>query len=298
MRVFVAVAEAEGFASAARQLGMSPPAVTRAVSALEQRVGARLLQRTTRVVRLTESGAHFLADAKRILAEIDEAEASAGGVHSEARGQVALTAPVMFGHRHVAPIVLDFLARHRHVAVRTLFVDRIVELVEEGLDVAVRIAHLPPSSLSAIRVGAVRRMICASPAYLAGHGMPRVPGDLARLNAMVGSQPVWTFTAGAKAETVRPQTRLVVNSAEASIAAAVAGHGLARVLSYQVAAELRDGRLVVVLAGYEPPPLPVNIVHAEGRRAAARVRAFIDFAVERLRAEPALGWASPAPHGA
>jgi DNA-binding transcriptional LysR family regulator len=294
MRIFVAVAEAQSFAAAGRRLGMLPPAVTRAVSALERRVGVRLLQRTTRVVRLTEAGAHFLADAKRIMVEIDEAEAAAAGVHGEARGTVAVTAPVIFGHRHVTPIMLDFLARHRHVAVRALFLDRIVDLVDEGLDIAVRIAHLPPSSLSAIRVGAVRRMICASPAYLAEHGVPQVPRDLARFDAIVGTQPVWTFTMGRKTESVTPRARFVVNAAEESIAAAVAGQGLVRALSYQVAAELRDGRLKVVLAEYEPQPLPVNVVHAEGRRAALRVRTFIDFAVERLRADPVLRWASAA----
>ena len=178
MRVFVAVAEAQGFAAAARRLALSPPAVTRAVSALEERIGARLLHRTTRLVRLTEAGQRFLADAKRILGEIDEAEASAAGAYAAPRGQIAVTAPVMFGRMHVAPIVLDFLERHPQVSVRLVLLDRIADLMEEGFDVAVRIAHLPDSSLTALKVGAVRRVVCASPEYLERHGTPQTPADL------------------------------------------------------------------------------------------------------------------------
>ncbi|MPZ59183.1 MAG: LysR family transcriptional regulator [Rhizobiales bacterium] len=161
MYAFVAVAEEQGFAPAAKRLGMSPPAVTRAIVALEEHLGTRLFKRTTRIVRLTEAGARFLADCKRILSELDEAEASAAGAHSEPRGQIAVTAPAMFGRMFVAPIAVDFLARHPQVTVRTLLVDRVVDLIEEGLDVAVRIAHLPDSSLTAIRVGSMRH-VCVS----------------------------------------------------------------------------------------------------------------------------------------
>ena len=289
MRVFVAVAEGQGFAPAARRLGMSPPAVTRAVSALEDRIGTRLLHRTTRIVRLTEAGTRFLADCKRILGEIEEAEASAAGSHAEPRGHLAITAPVMFGRMYVAPIVLDFLSRYPRVTARTLFVDRVVDLIDEGLDIAVRIAHLPDSSLRAVPVGSVRRVVCASPDYLAARGAPRTPGDLAHLDAIVfslsGALEEWTFASG---ERVSPPTQLIVNSNDVAIAAALAGRGLARVLSYQIAPELREGRLKIVLAQFEPPPIPIAIVHAEGRRAAAKVRAFVDFAVTRLRADNAL----------
>ncbi len=290
MRVFVAVAEAGGFASAARSLRASPPAVTRAVAALEDRIGARLLHRTTRTVRLTEAGARFLADARRILAELDEAEATAAGAHAEPRGQLAVTAPLLFGKMHVAPVVLDFLARHPAVSARTLFVDRVVDLMDEGIDVAVRIAVLPDSTLSAIRVGHVRRVVCAAPGYLARNGVPAVPRDLERFDCIgfqSGAAPApWVFPAasGDGSETVRPPMRLLVNNADVAVEAAIAGRGITRVLSYQAAEAVRDGRLAVLLADREPPPVPVQLVHLEGRRAAARVRAFVDFATERLRA--------------
>ena len=292
MRIFAAVAEEQGFARAARRLAMSPPAVSRAVFELEERIGTRLLHRTTRSVRLTEAGARYLADCKRILGEVEEAEASAAGSHAEPRGQFAVTAPVMFGRLHVAPILLDFLARHPRVTARTLLVDRIVDLMEEGLDVAVRIAHLSDSSLSAARVGLVRRVVCASPDYLAARGTPQTPAELAHHDAIAFSQATepqqWSFAAGAGVVTVEPPAQLTVNTADVAIAAAVAGRGLTRVLSYQIAAELRAGQIEIVLAEFEPPPLPIHIVHLEGRRAAARVRAFVDFAVERLRADRSL----------
>ena len=292
MRVFVAVAEAAGFAAAARRLGMSAPAVTRAVAELEQRIGTRLLQRTTRIVRVTDAGTRYLADCRRILAEVAEAEASAAGAHAEPRGQLAVTASVMFGRMFVAPVILDFLARYPEVAVRFVLLDRIADLVEEGLDVAVRIAHLPDSALSAVKVGAVRRVVCASPEYLARHGTPRRPADLRAFDA-VSFSPMpateeWSFAHGAESETVRPPTRFIVNNTDVAVAAAAAGRGFVRALSYQIAPELSAGRLKIVLEDFEPPPLPIHIVHAEGRRASARVRAFVDFAVERLRAEKSL----------
>jgi DNA-binding transcriptional LysR family regulator len=292
MRAFVAVAEEQGFAAAARRLAMSPPAVTRAIVALEDRIGTRLLHRTTRTVRLTEAGTRFLADCKRILGELDEAEASAAGSHAEPRGRLAVTASVMFGRLYVAPVVLDFLALNPRVTARTLFVDRVVDLVDEGLDVAVRIAHLPDSSLTALRVGAVRRVVCASPDYLARRGTPRRLDELAQHDAIVFSPAEaaedWSFGAGSPGETVRPPARLIVNSAEVAIAAAAAGHGITRVLSYQAAAEVRAGRLAIVLAALEPPAIPISVVYPEGRRAAAKVRAFVDFAAARLRADAAL----------
>jgi DNA-binding transcriptional LysR family regulator len=292
MRAFVAVADEQGFAAAARRLGMSPPAVTRAIVALEDRIGTRLLHRTTRTVRLTEAGTRFLADCKRILGELDEAEASAAGSHAEPRGRLAVTASVMFGRLYVAPVVLDFLALNPRVTARMLFVDRVVDLVDEGLDVAVRIAHLPDSSLTALRVGAVRRVVCASPDYLARRGTPRRLDELAQHDAIVFAPAEaaedWSFGAGSAGETVRPPARLIVNSAEVAIAAAAAGHGITRVLSYQAAAEVRAGRLAIVLAALEPPAIPISVVYPEGRRAAAKVRAFVDFAAARLRADAAL----------
>jgi DNA-binding transcriptional LysR family regulator len=292
MRVFAAVAEGGGFAAASRALGMSPPAVTRAVAALEERVGTRLLTRTTRVVRLTEAGTRYLADCKRILSEVDEAEASAAGSHAEPRGTLNLTASVMFGRLYVAPVLFDFLAQHPRVVARTVLVDRIVDMMEEGMDVAVRIAHLPDSAFSAVRVGQVRRVVCASPDYLEQHGVPRTLDDLERHEAIVfapgPNATDWVFPVKGRNVSLRPRTQLVVNTVEVTIAGAVAGRGLTRALSYQIAPELASGRLKIVLEEFEPPPLPIHIVHAEGRRAAARVRAFVDFAAKRLRANAAL----------
>jgi DNA-binding transcriptional LysR family regulator len=176
MQAFIAVADEGGFARAGRRLSLSPPAVTRAIGALEQRLGAPLFHRTTRRVRLTEAGTRFLADCRRILAELDAAEAAAAGEHAELRGQIGITASVLFGRMHIAPLLFDFLAQHPRLTARTLFVDRIVDLIDEGLDVAVRIAQLPDSALHAVPVGAVRRVVCASPAFLAAHGGgPRAP---------------------------------------------------------------------------------------------------------------------------
>lgn len=293
MRIFVAVAEAEGFAAAARRLSLSPPVVTRAVAALEERIGARLLHRSTRVVRLTEAGTRFVADCKRILGELEDAEASAAGSHTEPRGQLSVTASVMFGRMFVAPILFDFLSQHPHVQARALLVDRVVDLLDEGLDVAVRIAHLDPLSLDvAARVGSVRRVVCASPDYLSAHGVPEAPRDLARFDvvgfSVATTPPEWSFTSDAGVETIRPSARLVVNATEVAIAAALAGHGLTMALSYQVADAVRLRHLRIVLEDFEPPPVPIHVVHREGRRAAARVRALVDFAVERLRANPAI----------
>ncbi|MCC6468805.1 MAG: LysR family transcriptional regulator [Alphaproteobacteria bacterium] len=292
MRVFVAVADRAGFAAAARGLGLSAPAATRAIAALERRVGTRLMQRTTRRLRLTEAGQRYLADCKRILGEIDEAEASAAGAHAEPRGPLGITAPAMFGRVFVAPIAIEFAERHPQVAARLFLADRLVDLIDEGYDVAVRIAHLADSALTAVRVGSVRRVICASPTYLAQHGMPRTPADLQRFDAIafapIGPAQEWSFRVGQRTQTIRPPARLVANTAEVAVAAAVAGRGLTSVLSYQVGPELRAGKLKLVLADHELPPVPVQVVHHEGRRASARVRAFVDLAVERLRAEKAL----------
>lgn len=289
MQVFAAVAETESFAAAARRLGLSPPAVTRAVAGLEERIGTRLLHRTTRSVRLTDGGQRFLADCRRILAEVEEAEAAAAGQHAALRGRIAITAPVMFGRLHVAPAVLAFLDRFPQVSARLLLLDRVVDMMEEGIDVAVRIAHLADSSLKAVRVGEVRRVVCASVAYLAQHGEPRTPADLERHPAIFTSPSAdvqeWSFDRPAKGTRIAPPGQLTMNSSDVAIAAVLEGRGCTRLLSYQVASEVRAGRIRIVLAGHEPPPIPVHLVQMEGRRAPARVRAFVDFAAERLRAE-------------
>jgi DNA-binding transcriptional LysR family regulator len=298
LRVFVAVAEHHGLAPAARHLSLSAPAVTRAIAALEQRLGVQLLQRSTRSLRLTDIGERFLDDCRRILADLDEAEAAAGGAHAAPQGQLAVTAPAMFGRLHVAPIALDFLAQHPQLSLRSYFVDRIVHLLDEGFDVALRIARLPDSGLTAVRVGSVRRVVVASPAYLERRGEPEVPAELVHHDAIGFSQTgganvPWSFCTpnaaeNAPRELVQPRMRLIANTGEVGIDAALRGQGLARALSYQVDADLRAGRLRIVLAAFEPPAIPVHLVHAAGRKAPAKVRAFVDFAVERLRAEPVL----------
>lgn len=287
MRAFVAAGEEQGFAAAARRLGQSPPAVTRAVAALEKHIGTLLLHRTTRIVRLTDAGARYLADCKRVLAEIDEAEASAAGSHGKPEGELTVTAPVLFGRLFVAPVILAFLGRYPAVSVRTTLLDRVADLIEEGFDVGIRIAHLPDSAMSAIRVGEVRRVVCASPDYLARRGTPKSPADIARHDAISFGSPdgpvSWPFVTGGRIERVTPPARFMVNTADVAVAAAIAGHGLTQVLSYQAAADVRASKLKIVLAEFEQPPIPIHVVHAAGRQANARVRAFVDFAASQLR---------------
>lgn len=298
MSVFVAVAESESFSAAARRLGMSAPAVTRAVSALEQRLGVRLLTRTTRFVRATEAGLRYLEDARRILAEVDEADEAAGGVNATPRGRLAITAPVLFGRMYVAPVLVDYLRRYPDVTVSALFLDRVVHLVEEGLDAGIRIGHLPDSSLQAIRVGQVRSVLCASPAYLKESGVPRTPEALREhvLVAASGLSPTseWKFMRGAEAFSLKISPRLTVTTNDAAIEAALRGFGIARLLSYQVAPRLAAGELQVVLEEYEVPALPIHVIHREGRQSAAKVRSFVDMVVERLRADGSLNGVTPA----
>lgn len=292
MNVFVAVAEAESFAAAARRLRLSPPAVTRAVVALEERLGVRLLTRTTRVVRVTEAGARYLEDARRIMMELDEADAAAAGVNASPRGHLAVTAPVLFGKLYVMPVITEYQSSFEQTSVSALFVDRLVNLVEEGIDVGIRIGELPDSSLRAIRVGQVRRVVVGAPAYFDEHGMPQTPEDLTthRLVASSGVSPTndWVFQSASGKRTVRVQPRIIVNTNDAPLEAARRGYGLTRLLSYQVAPELASGELRAVLTDCEEPVLPVHVVHREGRHGSAKVRSFVDLAVARLRADGAL----------
>lgn len=292
MTVFVTVVDEGGFASAARKLELSPPVVTRAVAELEERLGLRLLTRTTRVVRVTEAGARFAEDCRRILADLEAAEDAASGAHASARGTLVLTAPVLFGHLFVMPVLVDYLTRCPEVDAQCLFVDRVVNLDEEGVDVAVRIGELPDSSLQAIKVGHVRQVLVASPAYLQAHGRPDHPSDLSRHTLVSrGGAPVevdWQFEEDGKPLHQRVRARIRTSSNDSAIAAAVAGFGITRLLSYQVAQGLQQGQLETVLESFEKPALPIHVVHREGRRATQKVRGFIDLAVDALRAHPAL----------
>ncbi|EWY41961.1 LysR family transcriptional regulator [Skermanella stibiiresistens SB22] len=287
MKVLVRIADTGGFAEAARQLHMSPPAVTRAVAALEDLIGARLLIRTTRSVKLTEAGHRYVEDCRRILAAIEQAEASAAGSFAKPTGGLTVTASVQFGQMHIMPIMMDFLETYPEVTGTVLLLDRVTNLVDEGIDVAIRIGHLPDSTHRATRVGSVRRVICGAPAYLERHGVPEHPTELARhrLIAVTSAWPSldWRFGPGGKIVAhVKPA--LFCNSNAAGIGAARAGWGLARVLSYMIAPDLLDGSLRTVLGEFEEEPLPIHVVHPEGRNASAKVQAFVDFAAARLRA--------------
>jgi len=287
INVFVAVVDASGFAGAARKLNISPPAVTRAISELESHLGARLLTRTTRVVRVTEAGARYVEDCRRILAELAEADESVSGLHGAPRGRLTVTAPVLFGALHVTPVMTEFLQRYPEVTASCWFLDRVVNLTDEGVDVAVRIGELPDSSLQAIRVGSVRRVICAAPTYLARHGEPQEPDELAdhtliSANAVTPA-PEWRFKVDGDVRTVKVAPRMLTTTNDSAIAAAVGGFGLTRLMSYQVDALVRSGQLQRVLESYELAQLPVHLVHREGRHASHKARAFIDLAIERLR---------------
>ncbi|MHA4866598.1 LysR family transcriptional regulator [Duganella sp. PWIR1] len=287
MTVFICVGEEESFAAAARRLDLSPAAVTRAISGLEEHLGVKLLLRTTRNVRLTEAGRRYMDDSRAILASIAEANEAAAGINSAPKGNLSVTASVLFGRSYIMPCIVRFLKDYPEVEVSAYFLDRVVNLVEEGMDVAVRIGHLPDSNLKALRVGQVRRVLCASPEYLAKHGVPQHPADLLRhtIIAASGISPrvEWKFGALDDPTMVRMKPRLTVTSNDAAIDAAVGGLGVCRLLSYQVAEQLRDGRLSIILADYEEAPLPVHVLHRESKFGSAKVRKFIDMLVDYLR---------------
>jgi DNA-binding transcriptional LysR family regulator len=292
MNTFLAVVDTGGFAPAARKLRVSPPVVTRAVAELEERLGVQLLVRTTRVVRVTETGARYAEDCRRLLAGIADAEETATGTHLAPRGQLSVTASVLFGSMFVTPIMTAYLERYPQVEATCWFLDRVVNLVDEGMDVAVRIGELPDSSLQAIRVGHVRRVLCAAPAYLEQAGTPQSIEELEQHTVIsaTGITPHndWRFMRDDQHLTTRVTPRLTVNTNDAAVTAAKAGFGITRLMSYQVAAHLRDGSLVCLLDAFEPAPLPVNLVHREGRHASHRVRSFLDMAISALRSDALL----------
>lgn len=292
MKTFVTVVECGGFTAAARKLDVSLSVVSRIITELEAHLGVRLLTRTTRVVRPTETGAAYFENCKRILGEIEEAELTAAGTHAAPRGNLVLTAPVLFGARYVTPIVVEYLQRYPEVDVNCLLLDRNVNFIDEGVDVGVRIGELASSSLQAIAVGKVRRVVCAAPSYLERHGVPRTPDELAAHTLIqttgISTLPEWRFMDQGELRPLRFTPRLATTTNDSAIAAAVDGLGLARALSYQVAGELAEGRLRAVLVEYEPPALPIHVIHREGRHAMQKVRAFLDLAIDRLRGDSTL----------
>ena len=281
MQAFVAVADLKGFAPAARKLGLSPSAVTRLVAALEQRLGARLLQRTTRSVTLTDVGTRYLERARRILADIEEAEGAAEGERTRPSGRLVVSAPVGFGRRHVSPIMSVYLKRYGEVSAELRLSDRMVNLVEEGVDLAVRIGHLPDSSLVARHVGEMPRIVVASPGYLKARGEPKTPEAIASHDTILfGSTPEWRFVRDGREFRVTCTPRFTTNIADAAIQYAEADGGLTDVMAYQAADAIKADRLKVVLAKFQRPPLPIQIVYPTSRLLSAKVRAFVDLVVE------------------
>jgi DNA-binding transcriptional LysR family regulator len=280
MQAFVTVADHKGFAPAARKLGLSASAVTRMVAALEERVGARLLQRTTRSVMLTDAGERFLERARRILADVEEAEGAVQAERTQPTGRLVVSAPLGFGRRHVTPLMSTYLKRYPDVAGDLRLSDRMVNLVEEGIDIAVRIGHLPDSSLVARAVGDMRRMVVASPDYLAAHGEPHHPSEIAAHRTVhfgaLSAAPDWRFVEDGREVRVACAPRFTTNSADAAIYHAEQGGGLTRVLAYQAAEGLASGRLKAVLVDYEIAPLPIHLVYPTSRLLSAKVRAFVD----------------------
>ena len=287
LEVFVAVADAGSFTKAGTRLRLSPPAVTRAISALEDRLGARVFNRTTRSLTITDVGQRFLENARRILTDIDTAEKEAVGEAAMPHGHLAITASVTFGRAALAPVVCSFLGQHPRVSASVLLLDRVVNLIEEGIDVAIRIGHLPDSNLIAKRIGEVRRILVASPNYLARRGTPVSPSEL-RLHSVIaftGLMPnrEWHFLNGQKPGSVNLRPVLEVNDAFAAIEAAEMGHGITTALSYMVSDRIRDGKLIPVLDSFTLPPQPVHLVYPHARLVAPKIRAFIDFAAPRLK---------------
>lgn len=284
MQAFLAVADLEGFAPAARRLGLSPSAVTRLIAALEERLGARLLQRTTRSVALTDAGQRYLARVRRILADVEEAEASIQDERTRPSGRLVVSAPIGFGRLHVSPVMSEYLKRYTEVSGELRLTDHMINLIEDGVDLAVRIGHLPDSSLVARQVGEMRRVVVASPGYLKARGEPKTPEAIAshqtvQFGATAASLD-WRFVREGRDIRIGSVPRFITNSADAAIQYAVKGGGLTRVMAYQAADALKRGRLKIVLAKFEQSPLPIHVVYPTQRLLSAKVRAFIDLVLE------------------
>jgi DNA-binding transcriptional LysR family regulator len=286
MSVLVAAVDAGSLSAAARRLRIPLATVSRNVSELERRLKTRLLERSSRRVSLTHAGESYVAVCRRVLEDLAEAERAATGEYRAPRGELAVTAPVVFGRVHLGPIAVAFLKAYPDIDLRLRLADHVMSLVDERIDVAVRIGPLADSTLVAVPVGTIRRVVCASPSYFAARGAPRSPAELARHDCItfegIASPRAWSFP-GAREPAVPVRSRLAVNSAEAAVDAAVAGLGVAHLLSYQAAEPVRRGALVLALEDFEPPAVPVHVVHAGQRPLALKVRAFLDFLVPRLR---------------
>jgi len=289
LETFIAVAEAGSFSAASRHLNVSAPSVTRIIGDLEAHLGVKLLNRTTRIVTLTDIGKRYVEDAKQIIDGLMAADDAAKGAHIEPTGTLRITASTMFGKLYITPIITEFLNLYPKVKVEALFVDRVVNIFEEGIDVAVRIGHLGDSSMMASRVGEVSIQLCGCPHYFEANGIPQHPEDLHDHNLIglqLGNyQSDWVFKDGT---VIKPDYRMSINSIPAGLEAARSGWGLVRVLSYQIGPDLDVGCIQTVLHDFAPPPFPIHLLHGQGRQSSAKVRSFIDLAAKRLRADPFL----------
>lgn len=287
MSILIEAVDAGSLSAAARRLNMPLPTVSRKVAELEAYLKTQLLNRSARKLTLTDAGRTYVVACKQILESVRETERAAMGEYNAPQGELTITAPIVFGRLHILPIVIAFLEAHPNVTVHLVQTDRVVDLLEDHVDVAVRIGELPDSSLVATRVGVMRRVVCASPGYLERYGMPAVPEDLKTHDCITFDRLTlpneWAFKAGQTKETVEIRSRLVVNTAEAAIDAATAGVGLTCVLSYQIAQARADGSIVAVLRDYEPAPSPVSLVYSGQRLLPQKQRLFLDFAIPRLK---------------
>lgn len=289
MSILIAAVDAGSFSAASRKLGVPLPTVSRKIADLEAHLNARLLVRSTRKLSLTDAGAAYLAASKSILEQVDDAERAASGEYVTPKGDLAIAAPIVFGRLHVLPVVSDFLAAFPDINVQMMLSDRNADLIDDRIDLAVRIGMLPDSSMVAARVGSVRRVVCGSPRFFATHGTPKTPDDLAEFPCVtfgtVATGASWMFASRSRrpGRSVPIHARLIVNTAEAAIDAAIAGRGLTQVLSYQVARAVKDGKLKTILKEFELEPLPIHVIHPGQTRPPLKLRSFLEFAVPRLR---------------
>ena len=288
LRTLVAAIDGGSLSAASRALRMPLPTVSRKISELEVHLGARLLVRTSRKLELTEAGVAFAASARRVLADLEEAERTASGEYREPSGELLITAPLMFGRLHVLPIVLAFLAAQPRIGTRLMLSDDPIDLIDNHVDVAIRLGRLPDSALAAIKVGEVRWITCASPGYLARRGTPRTPEEIAGHDCLafewLAPSRTWHFAGGPGSGPVAIQPRFAANTADALVAAALSGLGIARMMSYQAADAVATGALVTILDRYAPEAIPVHLIHAQRGLTPLKLRAFLDFAGPRLKA--------------
>ena len=292
MSVIIAVTETGSFSAASRKLGTPVASVSRKVAELEARLKAELFQRSSRRMTLTDAGRSYIDACKRIIEQVDDAEREVSGEYRAPKGDLAVTAPWGLGHTHLLPIAVEFLAAYPDIALRLALTDRVVDTVTENIDVAIRIGILPDSAMIATRIGSIRLVVCASPAYLAAHGRPTAPDDLSDHDCItIGegpSPPAWRFSQADRSIVAPMRTRLTVNTSEAAVLAAMQGAGLARVMSYKMGAAKRAGTLEVVLDDFEPQPLPAHIVYAQRKLVPLKLRVFLDWTIPRLKARLSL----------